>query len=625
LVSSSTRKQKSNDAKSSTPEITKTKSKSSASEVTRTKADASPSEITKTKSKSSASEVTRTKADASPSEITKIKTEPSTSEVTKTKNNSDPRPEKRLVDFGLKLVILDKTLSGVGMLAFIWATVVLLGGFASTLKTIDFWFVATITFINGTGMFSRSHQLDSRFFFQAVKAISSKLGRMFTFFQLSTAGIPIAFSMMRLVEQNYSEDKGQTNMKAALNIFYAATLSSALIFLIEKAYWYWTVTHLKIMEDVSGKCGFEEISGVVSVRRFFYETYWKLSKGNVFRALELDLTTFAQYLLISNVSGDQLISVRILNGLISHKKLSDETLCRIRSSPETTSRLVQMLSWHDQREQNIRILAAKVVVSLANELQLEGIPEATDCICSLLEQEDGLNGRNIKNNLVGLKILRNLASNPMNCLKITEKTNCISKIVDLTKVSANTFDNKENDEFRMVISSLKLLKNIVSTEGEEGKIIRRDILKISTIISNLRNILIYAEFEFKLFKIVVQILAALSMEEGARKKIGSTDGIIGPLMSKFLNPSRGRSNRKLMSIAGDALAALTLESKKICCKILKENAVVVQDLSATFNKPNNVYQSTTAMKILRNMCAYAGTKWENDLRELITELPLVSS
>lgn len=368
-------------------------------------------------------------------------------------NCSYPRPEKQLIDFCLRLVILDKTLSGIRMLAFIWATVVLLGGFASTLKKIDFWFVATIIFIIGTGIFSRNHQLESRFFFQAAKAISSKVGMIITFLQFLFASVSITVSMMRLVEQGYSEYKGQTNMKAALNIFYAVALTHALLFLLENAYWFWTVSHLKIIEKVREECGFGT-SGVTSLRRFFYETYWQLTKGSVFHALDLDLITFAQGLLIINSQGDQLIAVRILNGLISHDQCSPETCRRISTSTETINRLVNMLSWHDQGEQAIRIFAAQIVANLASKIRVESFPDAMDCISSLLKQEDGS-----KLNLLGLLILKNLASIPLNCLKITERTDLISKIVDFTRFNAQIIEVEERS--RMVKRSLKLLKKIV--------------------------------------------------------------------------------------------------------------------------------------------------------------------
>lgn len=69
-------------------------------------------------------------------------------------------PEKKITLFSLRLAILEKATSGLGSLAFVWATVVLLGGFAATLKKVDFWFVSIILLTEGARIFSRSHELE---------------------------------------------------------------------------------------------------------------------------------------------------------------------------------------------------------------------------------------------------------------------------------------------------------------------------------------------------------------------------------------------------------------------------------------------------------------------------------
>ncbi|OIV91962.1 hypothetical protein TanjilG_23223 [Lupinus angustifolius] len=72
----------------------------------------------------------------------------------------DIAPEKKLTIFALRLAVLEKTATGLGTLSFIWATVVLLGGFAITLDQTDFWFITIILLIEGTRIFSRSHELE---------------------------------------------------------------------------------------------------------------------------------------------------------------------------------------------------------------------------------------------------------------------------------------------------------------------------------------------------------------------------------------------------------------------------------------------------------------------------------
>ncbi|KAL5984566.1 hypothetical protein ACLOJK_018671 [Asimina triloba] len=73
---------------------------------------------------------------------------------------ADQAPEKKLTLFALRLAVLEKSASGLGTLGFIWATVVLLGGFAITLAKTDFWFITILLLIEGTRIFSRSRELE---------------------------------------------------------------------------------------------------------------------------------------------------------------------------------------------------------------------------------------------------------------------------------------------------------------------------------------------------------------------------------------------------------------------------------------------------------------------------------
>ncbi|XP_010532692.1 PREDICTED: uncharacterized protein LOC104808657 [Tarenaya hassleriana] len=71
-----------------------------------------------------------------------------------------PAPEKKLTLFALRLAVLEKFATRLGSLGFVWATVVLLGGFAISLDTTDFWIVSVILVIEGARIFSRSHELE---------------------------------------------------------------------------------------------------------------------------------------------------------------------------------------------------------------------------------------------------------------------------------------------------------------------------------------------------------------------------------------------------------------------------------------------------------------------------------
>ncbi|XP_042521346.1 uncharacterized protein LOC122094816 [Macadamia integrifolia] len=69
-------------------------------------------------------------------------------------------PEKKLTLFALQLALFEKMATGFGALGFIWATVVLLGGYAIVQSTTEFWFITVILTIEVARIFSRSQELE---------------------------------------------------------------------------------------------------------------------------------------------------------------------------------------------------------------------------------------------------------------------------------------------------------------------------------------------------------------------------------------------------------------------------------------------------------------------------------
>jgi hypothetical protein len=60
-------------------------------------------------------------------------------------------PEDRLNFAIFTAAIVSKAMNGLGTLATIWATIVLLGGFAVLIKQQDFWYVTIIAFVESIG------------------------------------------------------------------------------------------------------------------------------------------------------------------------------------------------------------------------------------------------------------------------------------------------------------------------------------------------------------------------------------------------------------------------------------------------------------------------------------------
>lgn len=358
-------------------------------------------------------------------------------------------PEKKLTLFALRLAILEKAATGLGTLAFIWATVILLGGFAVSLEGVDFWFVTTILLIEATRIFGRSHELEWQH--QAprlmsdgddashpsktrvrqdledqrdqpdlrrnltrtwttsdvpilpsgwVLFVSRNISRVLHWLQLLSALTCVVLSLMRLMKHDYGRihgaDMDEKNKKSALTVFYILALLEALVFLLEKAYWEWEVLRCKLLENVNKECKLRACD-LASIKCFFYESYSRCINGSIFDGLDMDMVTFAMDFLVSNLPDEQLIGARILHQSAANQPYSDDTLQKLGRTLAVIERLVEMLNWKlGKQDEEIRRLAAEILSKLAgktqNSLRVAGIPGAMESISSLLQTSRGSRG-----------------------------------------------------------------------------------------------------------------------------------------------------------------------------------------------------------------------------------------
>ncbi|GLT97899.1 hypothetical protein SLE2022_154410 [Rubroshorea leprosula] len=630
-------------------------------------------------------------------------------------------PEKKLTLFALRLSIFEKTATGLGTLGFIWATVVLLGGFAITLDETDFWSITVILLIEGTRIFSRSHELEWQHqatwsiadagisSFRALRSSSqvaismfksiftpisnirkqSRHGREITrnncskaesfnhprtptrtwvssdvpllpygqwvfssrnvskllyWLQLLSATACIVLSLMKLIRHNYGNiQKGDTdkrNRRSALNIFYGLALAEALLFLMEKAYWEWKVIYCKLLEEVNGECELGP-TGLVSIRRFFYDAYSKCVNGSIFDGLKMDMVSFAMDLLDSSSPDEQLIGTRILRQFAVSERFSDDTLQKIGINLSVVERLVEMLNWKDPEEEEIRKSAAEILSKLAgkkqNALRVAGIPGAMESISSLLQtnRSSGAAADEIGEkkpifdhagygywtfNHLGLLILKKLARDHDNCGKIGNTRALLPKIIDFTHAGERLLRDETvtPSQILTVKRSLQLLKMLASTTGSTGKLLRKEISEIVFTISNIRDILRYGEKHPMLQKLSIDILTNLALEEEARETIGGTGGVLKELFNIFLNQWIPEYQNHVRTAAGEALAMLALESRSNCHRILKLK--VLERLIGALESP---LLRINAARILRNLCSYSEEECFNQLKVVTAAAPTV--
>ncbi|KAG4960183.1 hypothetical protein GYH30_036898 [Glycine max] len=630
-------------------------------------------------------------------------------------------PEKKLTLFALRLAVLEKAATSLGTLGFIWATVVLLGGFAITLDKTDFWFITIILLIEGTRIFSRSHELEwqhqatwsitevginsfrmlrssPNLLLQSIKSLfrpivikkqrrdmveanvtprhsdnhntisirtptrmwissdvpllpyarwfflSRHISKLLYWLQLFSAMACVVLSSMKLIKHNYGEvakgDTDKRNRESALNIFYALALAEALLFLMEKAYWEWKISYCKLLDEVNKECGLGP-SGMVSIRRFFYDSYSRCVNGSIFDGLKMDIVCFAMDLLASNSPDEQLIGGRILRQFAVSERFSDDTLQKLGISISVVERLVEMLNWTDHKEEEIRLSAAEILSALAgkkqNSLRIAGIPGAMESISSLLQTNrncihaaDEIGEKKLifdhpnygywTFNHLGLLILKKLARDHDNCGKIGNTRGLLPKIIDFTHAEEGLLKNENvtPSQILTVKRSLQLVKMLTSTTGIYGKHLRREISEIVFTISNIRDILRHGEKHPLLQKLSIEILTSLALEEEATERIGGTGGVLKELFNIFFKDCIAENQKDVTTVAGEALAMLALESKNNCHRILKLK--VLERLIEALKFP---LLRVNAARILRNLCTYSGSEGFKQLMGVTAAAPTV--
>ncbi|KAJ7954976.1 ARM repeat superfamily protein [Quillaja saponaria] len=644
------------------------------------------------------------------------------SSVSPTIPSSIRAPEKNLTLFALRLAVLEKAATGLGALGFIWATVVLLGGFAITLDKTDFWFITIILLIEGARIFSRSHELEWQhqstrsladagissfrvlksslnFLLHTVKAIflsifavkkssqhgkeangtsdavspvylestrtpirtwissdvpllpyakwaflSRHISKLLYWLQLLSATACAVLSSIKLIKHNYGQvakgDTDKRNRQAALTIFYSLALLEALLFLLEKAYWEWKVIYCNLLENVNCECELGA-SGMVSIRRFFYDAYSRCVNGSIFDGLKMDMISFALDLLLSNSPDEQLIGVKILCQFATNERFSDDTLQKIGITISVVERLVEMLNWTDPQEEEIRRSAAEILSKLAgkkqNSLRIAGIPGSMESISSLLQTNrssagaaDEIGEKKIKFdhayygfwtfNHLGLLILKKLARDHDNCGKIGNTRGLLPKIIDFTHAEEKLLKgvNVTPSQILTVKRSLQLVKMLASTTGATGKHLRKEISEIVFTISNIRDMLRYGDKHPLLQKLSIEILTSLALEDDATERIGGTGGVLKELFNIFFKQNIPENQKRVRIAAGEALAMLALESKSNCHRILKLK--VLERLVEALKFP---LLCVNAARIIRNLCTYSGADYFNHLKEVTAAAPTV--
>ncbi|KAG2581574.1 hypothetical protein PVAP13_6KG057100 [Panicum virgatum] len=251
------------------------------------------------------------------------------------------------------------------------------------------------------------------------------------------------------------------------------------------------------------------------------------------------------------------------------------------TSKKAVFTLVDMLGSTGARDEDIRLLAARVINKLSGSLKISQFPGMVKLLISSLlddaenQQEpvpdrrvsENNNGGNVESIFLGLSILEELAYDPDNCAAI--------------------------------------IKDGINNGGKIGA---------PFLLHSLERILHLEDSQQELWEPVMRIIAMLALDGAARHEIVSTKAIVGKLMQAFVRPDndaipRGRGNidRSLRKAAGRALANLTIMSTDNCWAILfaDKDHNLIKNL---INMLEDEYYICVAANLLHNLCANSRDK-----------------
>jgi len=344
-------------------------------------------------------------------------------------------PELRLNVCLVSEVFVQILATGVGTLAFIWATVVLLGGFSTSLHKADFWVITGIVFVQAAKIIGINSNTEANFFAQVPPAILelgaehfTRWGRrrpltgnasgrnivyyimlglgsardLISFMALLTlvllllplvaASACIGLSIFRLVvitRHKYKGDSGgssNSNVSRALIFFYALVLAQGGLFLI----WRHIIQlyRLEARDQVCSQYQIEDMDKKQLIDKYISRTSSACIKRGVLNTINGKLVSFGIDLLQSEYSQDRISGVLLLHTLTSKDALKAHkarALAHIQSSPDCISRMLALLSSKSAIGEASKVRLAQIVALLASNLRLSDIDRATESISSLLD------------------------------------------------------------------------------------------------------------------------------------------------------------------------------------------------------------------------------------------------
>lgn len=451
------------------------------------------------------------------------------------------------------------------------------------------------------------------------------LALFYLFGLLITTGI----SLWRLIERDYGKSDGGggggANLEPALNVLYALVLFQGVLFCYRFASRF---PGKRLAGLVAVSYGFRDRKEMVI--EYLRETKTGCEKDPSF-AKGRNLVTFAVALIRPESSSSEYKSgAMILDKILEQKELQEQhalirKLVGSPSSRKVMKKLLRSLRSSSQYNREVRVLAARIVAHLADEISLVSFPDGLGCISSLLDttitehqDDDGAGAApssHYKELMVqGLLILDKLAADEHNRRVISTEDGLLSRA--MAAISADLLHRIDHDTWSDVTAaSLQFMCRLVTAPGETGAKLRSDIFKNKDAISTMEKILKCDKCSEELHILVIKILTVLPMDASSSMTTESREKFTKLLVDIFTDENKDSSIRQM---GGEALAMLSDQSESNAAIIFKESDTVVKDLTTMIlDASKNRGYRISAAQILEHL--YIRYKKDDDYLKKITE------
>eukprot|EP00253_Pinus_taeda_P007930 PITA_07930 len=555
-------------------------------------------------------------------------------------------PEKKITLFALRLALLEKAASGLGTLAFVWATVVLLGGFALTLERADFWFVTIILLIEGARIFSRSHELEWQHETTlAVATIRGDAKRMSsTFYNGGTSLLRRFFRCLlyrntqsRNIEENYGSAAERASSLDHHGVL-KRTWSTSKVQLVPYTGW------LSISKNVSRSLFWLQLLSastcvVLSLDRLARQDYGVVSgsdKKNRRSALNifygLSLAEALLFLLEKAYWQWKIIAGKLLTEVNEEYGFDTSEFHTVRrffydvysqcvngsvfgglkmDFVTYSMELLQSSGGHGQ------IMGARVLSALANndrfaEETLRAIGRMSDVVERLIEMLNWKNHHEQEIRRAAAEIICKLVRKDRNCIRVAAiagSTESIASLLyDTKQIEREKNHHKHySDEYNYSAFSmlgLRTLKNLARDQDNCAKIgSSKDLLpKIIGLTEINPNT---PEFEIKIVKLALQLLRMLASSTGLtgkilRKEIREIVFSVSNLRDILQYKETSRDGLQILAI--DTLTNLALDDEGR--ESIGSTGGVLRNLFSVFfterNVLNGAREDETTTKLVKN-------------------------